>query len=59
MSDSLEMLADVDVTVEAAEDISCAVLDRFRTLGVITGKTTAICALGGKGFRPGPAVADL
>lgn len=59
MSDNFEMLVDVDVTAEEAEDVSRAVLDRFRKLGLITGEANEECVLGGTGYRPGPAVADL
>jgi hypothetical protein len=58
MSD-FEMLVDADVMAEEAEDVSRAVLGRFRELGLITGKLSDECVLGGKGYRPGPAVADL
>jgi hypothetical protein len=58
MSDNFEMLVDVDATPQQAEGVSRAVLDRFRKLGLITGKLNSDCVLGGKGYRPGPAVAD-
>src|SRR5207253_540544 len=59
MSDHFEMLVDVDVTAEEAEGVSRAVLHRFRKLGLITGRANGACVLGGKGYRPGPAVAGL
>src|SRR4051812_47379131 len=59
MSDYIEMLVDVDVTAEEAAKVSRAVLGRFRKLGLITGKPNSECVLGGKGYRPGPAVARL
>jgi hypothetical protein len=58
MSDNFEMLVDVDATAEEAEDVSRTVLNRLRKLGLIIGKATGHCVLGGKGYRPGPAVAD-
>jgi hypothetical protein len=59
MSDSFEMLVDVDATLSEANAVSQAVLDRFRQLGLITGEANSDCVLGGTGYRPGPAVADL
>src|SRR5215471_529768 len=59
MSDSFEMLVDTDATVEEAEAVLRAILDRFRKLGLITGKLNKGCVLGGKGYRPGPAIAEL
>jgi hypothetical protein len=59
MSDNFEMLVDLDATVEEAEELSRAVLERFRTLGLITGEPTGDCVLGGQGYPPGPAVAEL
>lgn len=56
MSDSFEMLVDVDATTEEAEGLSRAVLNRFRKLRLITGRANGNCVLGGKGYRPGPAV---
>jgi hypothetical protein len=56
MSDNFEMLIDVDTTAEEAEGALRAVLRQFRKLGLIIGKPTSDCALGGKGYRPGPAV---
>ena len=59
MSDSFEMLVDVDVGAEEAEGVARTVLDRFHTLGLISGEANRDCVLGGTGYRPGPAVADL
>jgi hypothetical protein len=47
------------VDVDEAESVSRDVLDRFRALGLITGRASRDCVLGGKGYRPGPAVAGL
>jgi hypothetical protein len=59
MSDNFEMLVDTEATVEEAKAVLRAVLARFRKLGLITGKLNRDCVLGGEGYRPGPAVADL
>jgi hypothetical protein len=60
MSDSFEMLIDVDATPSEANGVAKAVLERFRKLGLITGRTDRDCVLGdGKGYRPGPAVRTL
>lgn len=59
MSDNFEMLVDVDATAEEADQLSRAVLDRFRASGLISGELTGDCVLGGQGYRPGLAVADL
>jgi hypothetical protein len=59
MGDNFEMLADVDATAEEAGELSRAVLERFRTLALITGDPSADCVLGGQGYRPGSAVAHL
>jgi hypothetical protein len=59
MSDNFEMLVDVDASAEEAESVSGAVLGQFRATGLITGEANDECVLGGKGYRPGPAVADL
>ncbi len=59
MSDNFEMLVDVDATAQEAEDVCPAVLGHFRTLGLITGEANRECVLGGKGYRPGAAVAAL
>ena len=56
MSDSFEMLVDVDVKVEKAEELSRSVLDHFRRLGLITGDASSDCVLGGTGYRPGPVI---
>lgn len=58
MSDSFEMLVDVDATPSEADAVARAVLDRFRKLGLITGRANSGCVLEGIGYRPGPAVAD-
>jgi hypothetical protein len=59
MSDHFEMLVDVEATLHQADGVARAVLERFRKLGLITGKANSDCVLGGTGYRPGPAVADL
>jgi hypothetical protein len=59
MSDSFEMLVDIDATPSEADAVAGAVLDRFRELGLITGEANSDCVLGGIGYRPGSAVAEL
>src|SRR5438552_2820058 len=59
MSDNFEMLVDVDATPSQADGVARAVLDRFRNLGLISGDANADCVLGGTGYRPGNAVAEL
>src|SRR5262249_6007545 len=59
MSDSFEMLVDVDATPSQADEVARAVLDRFRDLGLITGDANPDCVLGGVGYRAGQAVAEL
>lgn len=59
MSDNFEMLVDVDATPSQANAVARAVLDRFRHLGLITGKANPDCVLGNTGYRPGPAVASM
>jgi hypothetical protein len=59
MSDNFEMLVDVEATIEEADRTSRSVLERFRSLGLITDVADSDCTLGGIGYRPGPAIADL
>lgn len=59
MTDSFEMLVDVDVKAEGAEAVAPAVLDHFRTLGLIIGEAVPDRVFGGTGYRPGPAVPGL
>lgn len=59
MSDNFEMLVDVDATAEEAAELARAVLERFHTLGLISGDPNGDCVPGGQGYRPGSAVADL
>jgi hypothetical protein len=59
MGTNFEMLVDVDVTAEHAEALCHAVLNRFRELRLITGKANDECVLGGQGYPPGSAVANL
>jgi hypothetical protein len=59
MSDNFEMLVDADATPREADGVARAVLARFRKLGLITGRASADCVLGGTGYRPGSAVAKL
>jgi hypothetical protein len=59
MSDSFEMLVDLEATPGEAEGVAQVVLDRFRELDLIAGEANSDCVLGGTGYRPGPAVADL
>ena len=59
MSDHFMMLVDVDATSSQAGGVARAVLDRFRNLGLITGDANPDCVLGGTGYRPGHAVAEL
>jgi hypothetical protein len=58
MSDNFELLVDVDAAAGEAADLSRAVLDRFRKVGLIAGRANGDCVLRGKGYRPGPAVPD-
>ena len=58
MSNWFEMLVDGEAEIEEAEVLSCAVLDRFRRLGLITGSANPDCVFGGTGYRPGPALAE-
>src|SRR5262249_33708532 len=46
-------------TPSQADEVSRAVLDRFRNLDLITGDANPDCVLGGVGYRPGQAVAEL
>src|SRR6516225_10161939 len=59
MSDSYQMLVDVEATPSHAEEIARTVLDHFRKIGLIAGEENSDCVLGGTGYRPGPAVPDL
>ncbi len=59
MSDNFQMLVDADVSIDQARDTSNAVIVEFRKRGLITGKAIGDSVLGGKGFRPGPAISDL
>jgi hypothetical protein len=59
MSDTFEMLVDIDATPSQADGVVRAVLERFRNLGLIAGDANPDCVLGGIGYRPGPAVAEL
>jgi len=58
MSDNFEMLVDVDATPGEADALARAVTDRFRKLGLITGRANGDCVLGGTRYRPGPVVPD-
>jgi len=53
------MLVDTDATIAEASRLSRAVLLQFRRRGLIAGRASSKCVLGGKGFRPGPAIAEL
>lgn len=57
MSDSFQMLVDADATADEAAAVARRVLTRFRKLGLIAGRATSACVLGGTGYRPGPAIA--
>jgi hypothetical protein len=59
MSDNFQMLVDPDATLEEANQLRDAVLNRFREMRLITGTATGECVLGGKGYRLGPAVPKL
>jgi hypothetical protein len=59
MSDSFEMLVDVEVTAAEAQALSNLVLERFRERGLIIGEPTPDCVLGDIGYRPGPAIPTL
>jgi hypothetical protein len=59
MSDSFEMLVDADVPSEEASALSGRILNRFREIGLIASDLTDDCVLGGAGYRPGAALADL
>jgi hypothetical protein len=58
MSDSFEMLVDIDATAQEAEPLASAVVDRLRNLGLISGSLNSDCVLGKMEYRPGPAVPD-
>ena len=56
MSDCFQMLVDADVSIDRAKDTSRAVVAEFRRRGLITGRASGDCVLGGKGYHPGPSV---
>src|SRR6516165_11944973 len=53
------MLVDADVTIEEAGCVSQAVLSCLRERRLISAEPDARCVLGGEGYRPGLAVANL
>ena len=59
MSDTFEMLVDVEVSLADARDLSNAVIIEFRNRGLIVGELTPDCALGGLGYRTGPSILTL
>ncbi|WP_254510051.1 hypothetical protein [Anatilimnocola floriformis] len=57
MSDAYLRIVDVEVPEEDAPAMGKKVIDRFRKLGLITGKLNKKCVLGeGGGYVPGPAI---
>jgi hypothetical protein len=54
MSDWFEMLVDADVSLDEAPAVRSTVVERFRKEGLIQGRETKECVLGGKGYHPGP-----
>jgi hypothetical protein len=59
MSDSFEMLVDVEVTPDKAPAVASKVLAGLRKAELITGRLNSDCTLGGKGYRPGPRVSEI
>ena len=59
MSDSFEMLVDVEVSVKEAKTLSKTVIAELRERGLITGKPNAKCVLGDKGYPVGPKVSEI
>ena len=59
MSDSFVMLADIDVTLDEATELSSVVLDGLRKHGIIGNHANEECVLGGTGFPPGQKIADI
>lgn len=59
MSDSMEVLVDVEATIDEAAFLERAVLNRFRDMDIIAGEANNDCVLGGEGYRPGSAVPRL
>jgi hypothetical protein len=59
MSEHFEMLVDVDVTSEDAERLANSVVDRLRSLGLISGSLNSDCVLGKMGYPPVPQFRTL
>jgi hypothetical protein len=59
MGDWFNSLVDPVIDEKGAEELCDATIVRFRDLGLITGEPDAECVLGGKGYRPGPALHDF
>lgn len=58
MSDNFEMLVDVDVTIDEAEEVMRVVLEKLQNVGLITSQSDRECTFGGDGFKPGPSIQD-
>ena len=59
MSDSFEMLVDIDVRLRDADVVSQTVVDRLRASGLIVGEATEDCVLGGVGYKPCQLISAL
>jgi hypothetical protein len=59
MSDSFQMVVDVEATLSQAGEVAQAVLRQFREQDLIQGEANPDCVLGDTGFRPGPTVSKL
>ena len=59
MSDTFEMLVDVDATTEEAVELSKQIVVQFRHKGLIAGQPNEDYVLGGVGYRPGPEIEGL
>ena len=59
MGDYFEMLVDPEASLEDSSRLAKAVIRRFRSLGIITGRPNSRCVLGGRGYLPGPAVRHM
>jgi hypothetical protein len=59
MSDSFQLLVDVDAILEEAPFLAESVVNRLDQLGLIVGPLDSECVLGGVGYRPGARAAKL
>jgi len=59
MSDSFERVVDIEVSADDAPALCQEVVDRLRALGIITGRLTKECVLGGTGYLPGESIANF